>query len=110
MKGVMFSTMDLRDICIRHDWFTGGSCEAYEKLFQRCEEGADLNELALLIWVCTPDVDRKEIYYKLLIAKAEIKLEELSVAVECVDYKNLMPEETDLLVATRKILEVFINA
>lgn len=58
MGNAYFNTWELRDICIKNDWFTGGSCEAYDKLFARCEEGASIEELALIIWVCTPESDK----------------------------------------------------
>ena len=69
MGKVRFETYELRDICIKHDWFTGGTCEEYDKLFERCKEGAGFDELALIIWLCTPNSHRQEIYYQLLVEK-----------------------------------------
>ena len=65
-------TWELRDICCKHKWFTGGSNESYEKLFKRCEEGADFKELALIIWVCTPEWTHEEIYEVLLQDRANM--------------------------------------
>ena len=112
MRKVRFNTYELREICIKHDWFTGGSCEAYDKLFERCRDGADFDELALLIWLCTPNVNRKEIYYQLLVDKAEMRLRELQITVECFDYEaeKESDEELELMIATKKSLEVIANA
>ncbi len=68
-----FETWELQGICIRNNWFTGGSCESYDKLFEMCKEGATIKEIALVIWVCTPNSDRNLIYAELL--KKHIALE-----------------------------------
>ena len=52
---------DLRILCIRMNWFNGGSNSQYEKLFDMNREGASLEELALVIWLCTPDRTREGI-------------------------------------------------
>lgn len=110
MGKVRFNTWELRDICIKHRWFEGGSNEAYDKLFQRCKEGADFDELALLIWLCTPNGNCKEIYYQLLVDKAEMRLKELQNAVECFNYDTEDQEELELMIATKKSLGVIANA
>ena len=56
------SSWALRELCIEHDWFTGGSCEQYEKLFQMNEDlKFTTSDLAMAIWLCTPDSDLDEI-------------------------------------------------
>lgn len=112
MGKVRLSTWELQEICIKHNWFTGGSCESYEKLFERCKNGADFDELALLIWLCTPNRNRKEIYYQLIVDKAEMRLEELRDTVESFNYDadNEEPEELELMAATKKSLEVIASA
>lgn len=32
------SACDLRALCIRHDWYTRGTCEEYERLFDRLHD------------------------------------------------------------------------
>lgn len=112
MTKIRFNTWELHNICNKYDWFTGGSCEAYDKLFERCKDGADFDELALLIWMCTPDSNRKEIYYRLLIERAERNLKEFSTVVESYDFNAQTHdvEENELLVETRKGLEGIVNA
>lgn len=43
----------LRTLCIRNHWFSSGSNAQYEKLFQVNSEESNLEELALIIWLCT---------------------------------------------------------
>ena len=54
-------TEDLRILCIQEDWFTNGDNSQYEKLFQLNREGASLEELALVIWICSDDWTCEEI-------------------------------------------------
>ena len=56
---------DLRVLCIQEDWFTNGDNSQYEKLFDLNREGASLEDLALVIWLCSPDVSREEVLHKL---------------------------------------------
>lgn len=59
MKGMVkmlkkhISTWDLRSLCIKHDWFTCGTNEQYEKLFYANENGCPVEELATIIWLCS---------------------------------------------------------
>lgn len=55
-------TSKLRELCVKKNWFTAGSNEQYEKLFQRQREGANLEELAIIVWVCSEDCTKDEIY------------------------------------------------
>ena len=64
-SGNALSAEDLRVLCIREDWFTGGTNSQYEKLFDLNREGASLEDLALVIWLCSPRVDREEVLHKL---------------------------------------------
>lgn len=51
----------LRGLCIENNWFTEGSNGQYEKLFNECEAGATVDELTLIIWLCSDaDVNTKE--------------------------------------------------
>lgn len=59
------SAEDLRVLCIRENWFTSGTNSQYEKLFDLNREGASLEDLALVIWLCSSGVDREEVLHKL---------------------------------------------
>lgn len=63
-------SFDLRQLCINNNWFTCGSIKQYEKLFDRNSEGASLDELATIIWICS-DEDKghtkQSIYMALLV-------------------------------------------
>ena len=43
----------LRNLCIKHQWFTEGSSRQYEKLFYANSHGAPLEEIVTLIWLCS---------------------------------------------------------
>lgn len=47
------SNDELRSICIRCGWFTNGSCEQYEKMFEMNEKQMPLREIAVAIWICS---------------------------------------------------------
>lgn len=50
-------------LCNRYQWFTAGDIDQYNKLFQKCEAGASLEELALIIWLCSSNATEKEILH-----------------------------------------------
>lgn len=53
-----FMTTDMaRRLCIKHNWFTSGSIEQYDKLMTMVEECESLNRIALAIWICTDSLD-----------------------------------------------------
>lgn len=56
---------DLRSLCIRENWFTCGSSEQYEKMFQMNAEGSLLTDIAVAIWICSDDVSMFDINVKL---------------------------------------------
>jgi hypothetical protein len=43
----------LRNLCIEHDWFTCGTNSQYEKLFEMNEQGAAIEQIATVIWLCS---------------------------------------------------------
>lgn len=49
----------LRSECIKRCWFTGGTNQQYQKLFDLNAAGASSRDLALCIWLCT-DLDTLE--------------------------------------------------
>lgn len=52
---------ELRELCIKNDWFTCGTIKQYEKLFDRNKEEASINELSIIIWVCSNNISKDEI-------------------------------------------------
>lgn len=52
---------NLRELCIAHNWFTGGTVEQYNKLFYANEHGYPIEEIATIIWLCTDDYSRRDI-------------------------------------------------
>lgn len=56
MKNYTVTTPDtLRRICIKNDWFTCGSNRQYEKMFYMNENGASMEEIATVIWLCSDE-------------------------------------------------------
>lgn len=53
------TTEDLRSLCIKHNWFTCGTCEQYEKLFYANEHGCPIEEIATIIWLCSDEDCRR---------------------------------------------------
>ena len=49
------TTENLRELCIKNDWFTEGSNSQYEKMFRMNKEGASMEELATVIWLCSDE-------------------------------------------------------
>ena len=56
MKNYTVTTnVNLRSLCIDHNWFTCGTCEQYEKLFYANENGCPIEEIATIIWLCSDE-------------------------------------------------------
>ena len=47
------STDKLFCLCSKYKWFMNGDCEQYDMLFDRNEQGASLETLATIIWICS---------------------------------------------------------
>ena len=47
------SNTELQRLCIQNQWFTCGTTTQYYKLFELNDKGCSLDELALIIWVCS---------------------------------------------------------
>lgn len=43
----------LRSLCIEHGWFTCGTNSQYSKLFEMNEQGAGIEQIATVIWLCS---------------------------------------------------------
>lgn len=53
---------DLRELCIKNNWFTCGTCQQYDKLYEMTRSGDfTMHEVATVIWVCSDNVEIKEI-------------------------------------------------
>lgn len=61
----------IRALCIHKGYFTAGTCEQYEKLFNRIENGASIMEIARIIWLCSDDVEYDKIRKDVLLIVKE---------------------------------------
>ena len=59
------TTQAMHTICNKYNWFTAGDNEQYSKLFEMTRGGAEIHELALIIWICSEDKTIREIEYTL---------------------------------------------
>ena len=55
------STERLHYLCNKYQWFTNGDCIQYEMLFEGNKEGASLETLATIIWICSTGWDKRDI-------------------------------------------------
>ncbi len=55
------STDKLYRICNKYQWFTSGSINQYDKLFERNKDGTSLQTLATIIWICFNGYSENEI-------------------------------------------------
>lgn len=55
MKYKRLDYEELRNLCIRKNWFTCGNCEQYAKLFTMNDCGATPEQLACYIYVYSDD-------------------------------------------------------
>lgn len=56
MKYVVTTFENLRQLCIKNNWFTCGSCEQYEKMFFANEKDCfSIEQIAMIIWVCSSE-------------------------------------------------------
>lgn len=53
------SATELRNLCIKNNWFTCGSIEQYNKLFYANENGCPIEEIATIIWLCSDEDCRR---------------------------------------------------
>ena len=47
----------LRSFCIDKDYFTCGSNIQYMKMFDLVDQGASIHDIALIIWLCSKNVE-----------------------------------------------------
>ena len=55
------STEKLYRLCNKYQWFTGGDCSQYDKLFKKNRQGASLEMLATIIWLCSTHYEENQI-------------------------------------------------
>lgn len=55
MKNGRISNDELRSLCIKNHWFTCGTTHQYEKFFKMNEQGASIEQLATVIWLCSDE-------------------------------------------------------
>ena len=61
----------LRELCIKNNWFTCGSNEQYERLFYANQNGFTIDQISIIIWICSKTDNRREITEKLIKARKE---------------------------------------
>ena len=69
------SVTEIRSLCIKKDWFTNGTTTQYERMFDRVRDGADIDEIATIIWVCSENVTKDEIIKELVIPVRKERVE-----------------------------------
>ena len=57
----MIEAEELRNLCIKNDWFTSGDNEQYSRLFSLLRTGASVDTLAAVIWTCSSFSDLNDI-------------------------------------------------
>lgn len=50
---IKISTNQLYILCNKYQWFTNGNTTQYEKMYQKAKDGATLELLATIIWLCS---------------------------------------------------------
>ena len=58
---LFFDCEKYRICCITHQFFTCGSANQYEKVFNLIQEGVTLHELAQLTWICSTGYSLEEV-------------------------------------------------
>lgn len=89
----VLSTDDLRTLCIKHQWFTAGDTRQYEKLFEELTNGAGVDTLATIIWICSSNATKEEIL-NILLEEAK-RIEMLNDIAECLAVKEAI--ESDIV-------------
>lgn len=55
------STDKLYYLCNKYQWFTNGDNKQYRMFFDRNKQGASLETLATIIWICSSDWNEQDI-------------------------------------------------
>ncbi len=75
MQYVICDPEDLRNLCIRNNWFTCGSNRQYDKLFEMNADPGGYSDfdIELAIWVCSDNVIHDDIWAGLRRANDEYR-------------------------------------
>ncbi len=65
------SIQKLYYLCNEHQWFTNGDSVQYQRFFDRCKQGASLETLATIIWICSSGWNEQDIL-KILQQEADL--------------------------------------
>lgn len=52
-----------RSCCIRNNFFTAGTNEQYEKVYELMKKGITIHDLAMLTWLCSSGSDLEQIRF-----------------------------------------------
>ena len=63
----------LRELCIKNKWFTCGSNNQYDKLFDMNKKGCSVDDLAFIIWICSDETFSREQIKQELVKQDENK-------------------------------------
>lgn len=69
---MQISNEKLYYLCNKYQWFTCGSIRQYDKLFEKNKDGASLETLATIIWLCSSNCSEQQIL-EILQKETEIK-------------------------------------
>lgn len=72
---ITMSAMQIRELCIKNNWFTCGDNSQYEKMFERVRAKAEIDEIATIIWIYSENVTKEEIISKLTIPVRNERIE-----------------------------------
>lgn len=61
MEFTKISSTKLYYLCNKYQWFTNGDNRQYRELFRLADEGASLEKLATIIWICSIGYPEKDI-------------------------------------------------
>lgn len=65
MAQYAYATVDtetLRTLCIKNNWFTCGTCEQYDKMFEANKDAyTSVDEIVSMIWLCSDDCSKGDI-------------------------------------------------
>jgi len=62
----MRDSNELRELCIQNNWFTSGSSNQYAKLFDSYYNDSSIEDVSLIIWLCTPNTTQELIIKELV--------------------------------------------
>ncbi len=62
---IKMNAMEVRSLCIKNNWFTNGDNTQYMRLFERVDNGAEIDEIAAIIWICSDNADKDDIVRQL---------------------------------------------